>query len=307
MKINTKITQTFTSIGRTLGKNAPIILTIGGVVGLGATAVFSYKAAKKVEVIVEGIESSRMYVEELELLEAAPNRTEKEEKYLEDLRLTVVPVDRFEVAKNLAGAVALPVATGVGSIAMIILSYQIQNNRIVNLAAALATASAERVFYNNKFKKEYGEAEYERFHTPTERTMNNVTNAKGVEEVIETTTKADVPSIHGEWFDKSSEYAKDDHDYNLSFIRNAESGLQLRMFRKGFLLQNEVNEALGLPRTRAGALLGWSTATGFDIFPQTTNCFNKVTGELDPQIYVKWTTPTYIYETVEYEIGANGL
>lgn len=289
-------------VGRTLTKNSPIILTIGGVVGLGATAVYSYKAAKKVEVIVTDIEDRRKDEEELNMLEELGNqRTDMEEVQYKQLSSFVKPISRMEVAKDLAGAVALPVTLGLASISCIGLSYHIQNNRIVNLAAALATASAERAYYNNKYKAQHGEEEYKKFMTPTERTTTTVTNAKGKEETVEADTKADVPSIHGEWFDKSSEYTKDDHAYNMAFIRSIDDTLQLRMFRKGFLLMNEVYDALGLDRTRAGALLGWSTATGFELMPEVTNCLNKVTGEIEPQIYVKWTQPTYIYDVVEFE------
>lgn len=295
---------TLNKVGRTLTKNSPIILTIGGVVGLGATAVYSYKAAKKVEVIVEGIEVARKDEErlaELSHLEQNVSISAEEKDELNYLMFNSKPVSRVEVVKDLAGAVALPVTLGLTSIACIGLSYHIQNNRIGSLAAALATASAERLYYDNKYKEVHGEEQYNKFMAPTERTTTTVTDSNGKKKEVEAETKADVPSIHGEWFDKSSEYTKDDHDYNMAFIRSIDDTLQLRMFRKGFLLMNEVYDALGLDRTRAGALLGWSTATGFELTPEVTNCLNTVTGEVEPQIYIKWTQPTYIYDVVEFE------
>lgn len=302
MKINANLTQTMGKIGRTLSKNSPIILTVGGVVGLGTTAVLSYKAAKKVEVIVDDIEARRLIEEDFAALEALESRTTSQNLQLAEYRGTVVPIDRYEVARRLAGAVALPVATGLGSIILIALSYQIQNNRIVNLAAALATATAEKAFYDAKFKAQYGEAEYDKFHTPTVK--ENVTVMKnGKEKVIETDVRKNLPSINGEWFDKSSEYASDDHDYNMQYIRSKEANLQHRMFRKGFLLQNEVLEALGFERTRQGALLGWSTATGFDITTSVTNVVDE-NGEFVPQIYVRWTTPESMYQKVDFESSA---
>ena len=303
MKINDKLVQTVSTVGRTLSKNSPIILTVGGVVGLGATAVLSYKAAKKVEVIVDDVEARRLIEEECAALEALETRTTDQNLKLAEFHVTGVPVDRYEVARRLAGAVALPVATGLGSIILIALSYQIQNNRIVNLAAALATATAEKVFYDAKFKAQYGEEEYNNFHTPVVK--ENVTFMEnGEEKVIETDVRKNLPSINGEWFDKSSEYASDDHDYNMQFIRSKEANLQHRMFRKGFLLQNEVLEALGFERTRQGALLGWSTSTGFDITPSVTNITNHETGEIVPQIYVRWTTPESMYQKVDFESSA---
>ena len=49
------------TVSKTVAKNSPVLLTVGGVVGLGATAYFSYKSAKKVETIVENIEDKRAH------------------------------------------------------------------------------------------------------------------------------------------------------------------------------------------------------------------------------------------------------
>lgn len=303
MKINDKVVQTVGKVTRGISKNSPIILTVGGVAGLGATAVFSYKAAKKVEVIVEDIEARRAIEEEFAELESLEHRTSEQNMKLAEYRTTVVPIDRYEIGKRIVGAVALPVTIGISSVMMIALSYHIQNNRIVNLAAALATASAERLFYDAKFKAQYGEEEYNKFHTPTLK--ENVTVTKnGKDKTIETDVRKNMPSINGEWYDASSEYSSDDHDYNMQNIRAVEANLQHRMFRKGFLLQNEVLEALGFERTRQGALLGWSTATGFDISPSVTNIVDRLNGELVPQIYVRWTTPEYMYDKVDFETSA---
>ena len=300
MKITTKLVQGLNTISQTVGKHSPLILTVGGVVGLGATAIYSYKAAKKVEVIVEKIEDARMTEEYIASVEGTTMDT-IEHADLAEVKADFVPVNRMEVAKELVGALALPVTLGIASITCIGLSYHIQNNRIGTLAAALATASAERAYFHSKYKKQHGEEEYQRFTTPTDNSKMTVVDAKGKEKEIDVDTKTDVPSLHGEWFDKSSEYSKDDHDYNMAFIRSVESNLQLKQFRKGFLLMNEAFDALGLPRTRAGALIGWSTGMGFDLYPEVTNCLNKVTQEIEPQIYVKWTKPTYIYETIEFD------
>lgn len=266
---NFKIAEKLTRANQFVGKHSPLILTALGVVGLGATSVLAYKASRKVEVIVEEVEAAR--------------------------EANVEP-DRFEVGRDLVSAMALPIITGTLSIAAITLSYYIQNNRIQTLGMALATAGAERAFFHNKYKEQYGEEEYRKFTTPV---MTETHTAEDGTETKEEVRK-DVPSIHGEWFDRSTEYSSDDHNYNLAYIKSVENNLQLRMFRKGFLQMNEVFEALGFERTRAGALLGWSTGGGFDLSPETMHCMNKVTGEVEPQIYVKWTEPKYIYESVEF-------
>lgn len=307
-----KIVQTLNTISKAVAKNSPAIFTVVGIVGLGATSVFAYKSAKKVEVIVEKIEAERtkeefvMSIEDTYLTKGVPITHAIKEDY-EKAKAELKPFNRFEVVKDIAGAVALPVVLGLGSVTCIALSYHIQNNRILNLGAALATATAERAYYNNKFKKEYGEEAYSKFTTPVNHTSKTVTQADGTEKTFEDVQKEVIPSLHGEWFDKSSEYTKDDHNYNLAYISSINEKMDLRLFRKGSLLMNEVFDGLGLPRTRAGAVMGWTTGTGFNLYPETTWCFNEATGECDiPQIYIKWTQPKNIFNDIEFD-SSKGL
>lgn len=302
--MKTKLIRTLHETGRAVAKHSPIILTVAGVVGLGATAVTTYKASKKVEEIVEDVECKRMNKEQYEELEERAQNdlpmTSAEAALVDDLRGRNLEVNRFEVARDLAGALALPISLGVGSILCIGLSYHIQNNRIVNLAAALATAQAEKVYYSNKFKKQYGEEEHERFYTPTEVENITVQDDKGKDHDVETNVKSNAGELHGCWFDKSEEYTSDDHEYNMQFIRSKADVLDFRLFRKGFILMNEVRDELGLPRTRLGALVGWSTKTGLNIHPKVTNVLDPVTQQIKPEIYVSWNDAEYIYQNIEF-------
>lgn len=271
-----KFVKVLNQITTTVGKHSPLLLTIGGVVGLGATAVFSYKAAKKVEVIVERVE---------------------------EVRANDGEVQRVEVVKDIVGAVALPVVTGVASIAAITLSYHIQNNRIVNLAAALATANAEHAYYRAKYKKEHGEEAYDTFTTPYREEETTYTEEDGTEGKVITGIRDELPGLHGQWFDKSSEYARDDHHYNMTFIRSVDDSMTLKLFGSGWIRMNEVLDMLGFERTKSGELLGWTTSCGFHLDPTVTYCKNPETGELEPQIYVKWSTPQYVYDQADYNEG----
>ena len=269
-----KIVQTLNRIGKTVAKNSPVLLTVGGVVGLGATAYFSYKSAKKVETIVEDIEDKRAHE---------------------------VEVDRLEVVKDVAGAVALPVVVGIASVTCIALSYHIQNNRIVSLGAALATATAEQVYFERKFRRDYGNEEYDKFKTPVKREMVKTVNGDGEEREVEEVSKEEHASLNGIWFDKSSEYARDDHSYNQEFIRKAEEKIVRKLFVKGTVTMNELNDVLGLERSKFGGVMGWSAGSGFGLHQTVTVIKDPKTGEMRPEIYIQWTRPKNVYDTVEYE------
>ena len=300
-----KISKAFHTVARTTAKHSPIIFTVGGVLGLGATAWLSFKAAKKVEVIMDRVEESQEATEVLKQVEIGLSTVTTKEARQDLLktqqRFIVVPeMTRMDIIKEVGAAVALPVVTGIASIACISLSYYIQNNRIVSLASALAVSTAEQTFYRAKYKKEHGEEAAREFYTPTVEEERTVVNAKGKEEKVVDTNKHAMDSMHGLWFDQSSEYASDDHAYNLAFIREQKDRLDLTLFRKGVIKLNDVLDALRMPRVRMGGVVGWSTAQNFDLFPQTTYVRDPQTGEDIPQIYIQWSeAPKDIYNLVE--------
>lgn len=302
MKLPVKLTRGLGQISRAVGKNSPIILTVVGVVGLGATAVFSYKSSKKVEVVVSKLEDRRKDEEQAmrwqSMLDSGSQLTDLETGALAHINAN--PIDRVELGKEIIGAVALPVLTGLLSITAIGLSYHIQNNRLGALAAALASSTAEQLFFKEKYIAENGKEKAKRFYSPTNEATMTVVNEDGEQEDVMAQIKKDIPSTHGVWYDKSSEYVIDDHAYNMQYIRSCEESLQLKMFGTGWLRMNEVLDKLGLERTRAGELLGWSTAQDFAMDLTVTNVYNEKTGTFDPQIYIKWSTPKYIYDNVDY-------
>ena len=53
-----KARRAITKATMAISKKSPLILTVVGIAGVGATAYFAYKSAKKVEVIVESIEAA---------------------------------------------------------------------------------------------------------------------------------------------------------------------------------------------------------------------------------------------------------
>lgn len=283
-----------------VGKHSPLILTVGGVLGLGATAVLSYKAAKKVEVIVEDIETNRQQEEIINAYNEIPDGAEismlQTEEY-ERVNEVYSPLNKQEVVRNIAGAVALPVATGIASIACISLSYYILNNRNNMLATALGTAMAEYRFYRNRVKETYGEEVEQRMGMPVELEKRKVKGDDGKK--VDVDTPLYRRSLTGEWFNQSSEYAIDDPSYNEMFLKSCEEKLTQRIFRKGVLRMNEVNDMLGFPRTQFGETLGWS-AGDFALDTQITRVTDS-DGWVHPEIYVKWTEPRSIYNDVEYE------
>lgn len=268
-----KIKQFLNKTGLKIKKNSPAILTGIGIIGLGATAYLAYKSRDKVEAVVIEIEEKRDMGEE---------------------------INKMEVARDIAEAVYLPVTVGVVSVAAITMSYRIQNNRIAVLASSLAAQQAHNMFMEKKYKKVHGEEAYAKFMMPTESEEFTEVDARGKEKLTVKDVKKDVDDTIGQWYDESSEYVSDDHTYNVAMIDSVTEKLQTILFQRGHLLLNEVREALGFDRIRAGALLGWSSGDVFNVEKVVTLMEDEENGELKEHIWVTWARPRYIYDEVEF-------
>lgn len=269
MKIKALIAKT----GLALKKHSPVILTTVGVIGLGATAYLAYKSRDKVEAVVERIEDARANEEE---------------------------VDKVEVVRDLAEALYQPVVVGAASIGCILMAHRIQSNRIKFLMGVLVTEQARNIYFQQKYKKEHGEEAYAKFVTPVEHVEHVEVGKNGKEKITIESVKKDVEKSIGQWYSDSTEYASDDHEYNISYIDSINDKMATILFQRGHLLLNEVREALGFERIRTGALLGWTTGDFFNIQKHVVNCGDVEKGETLEQIWVTWSNPKYIYDTVEF-------
>lgn len=307
LTLKTKATRGIKKAEKLAAKHSPLALTVTGVIGLGATAYLAYKSAHKIEAITDDLEERQRTAERMDDIieeiqaakEADPYEVDMDHLHeirseLEDLESDFKPVDRRETIYRLGKAVAAPVATGVLSVCAIALSYYIQNNRILNLAASLATATAENAFFEKKYRETYGDDKYEEFVTPTEE---QEIEQNGKSKKVKVQAKKDG---NGRWFSESNEYASDDHDYNRQFIRTVEDRMQDKLFRNGYLVLNDVLDQLGFERSRAGALAGWSVENDFKLSQVVSNITDPDTGEMTAQIYVSWPKPRYIYDDVSY-------
>lgn len=302
-----KIIQGLNKVAKGISKNSPLILTVTGVVGIGATAVLAYKSRSRVEAIIEEVEETRKDEDRInELIDLQDRLTDEEETELTYLQENYVPVSKAVVVRDIAGAVALPVVTGVASLACVTLSWYIMNNRLLTVSGALATATAEHVYYKRKVADRFGEEVERELSTPVHKVEAEYTDEKGKKKTGEVNVKDTLESLEGRWFDESMEYTADDFSYNKAFVESVAEKLGVQFMNRGSLTLNQVYDALGFPRSRAGALMGWSGA-GFAIDTQVVHTLDKETGFLEPQLYIKWPRPHYIYDTMELDVPTAGI
>lgn len=238
-------------------KHSPEILVASGIVGVVTSTVMACKATTKIDEVLteskEHVEMTKKYVED-------NGFTEKytENDYKKDL--TIMYTQRgMKLVKLYAPAVIL----GTVSITAILAGHNILRKRNVALAAAYATV--------DKGFKEYRGRVIERFGEELDRELKYNIKAKDVEEVKvnEETGKEEISkktvnvadpnaySDYARFFDDGCTGWTKDPEYNLMFLKDQQRYANDRLQSKGSLFLNEVYDMLGIPRTKAGACVGW--------------------------------------------------
>lgn len=255
----TEVMKTFkgsiNKVGFQLKKHSPEILVVAGVIGTVVSSVMACKATTKVSGILkntkEDIDSIHNCVDNESLEEYTPEDVKKD--------LTIVYVQTgIKLVKLYAPAVVL----GTLSLSGILASNNILRKRNVALAAAYATVDKGFKEYRNHVVARYGEE--------VDRELKNGIKAKKIEKVIvgedgkekkvkETISvvKRDSLSDYSFFFDESNPYWEKDGNYNRMFLLAQQQYANDKLRANGYLYLNDVLDTLGLPRTKAGQIVGW--------------------------------------------------
>lgn len=159
---------------------------------------------------------------------------------------------KMEAALNIAKLYAFPVALGAVSIGCIAGGHVILTRRC---AAAMATCQMlqetvdkYREFINNNQADLLPEGSDE----PSVCETNDDT------ELNKKSSSPDTTSIYSVIFDQMSQrFDETSWEYNLAFLRRAQSYFNDLLIVRGHVFLNEVYDYLDVPRTKAGQVVGW--------------------------------------------------
>ncbi len=255
-ELMTTVSSSFNKMGFKLKKHSPEILVVAGVIGTIASTVMACKATTKVSDILEKAKEDINSIHD-----CAANEEFVEEYTPEDVKkdLTIVYVQTgIKLAKLYAPAVVL----GALSLSSILASNNILRKRNVALAAAYATV--------DKGFKEYRNHVVERFGEEVDRELKHGIKAKKIEKVIvgedgkekkvkETISvvERDSWSDYSFFFEESNPYWEKDGNYNRMFLLAQQQYANDKLRANGYLFLNDVLDTLGIPRTKAGQIVGW--------------------------------------------------
>ena len=259
LTIMNKVTHVTKKAGLKARKHSPEILVISGVVGVVTSAVLACKATTKLDSIMseskEQVEKIHSYVEENGYTE---EYTEQDSK--KDLAI-VYTQSAFKVGKLYAPSVIL----GAASIAAILGGHNILRKRNIALATAYTALNTSFKDYRNRVIERFGkELDKElRFNIKSKEFDEKSVDEKGKEKIQKKTVQVtDASEIEGyspyaKFYDDGCIGWEKDPELNLMFLRRQQDAATERLKSQGYLFLNDVYDMVGIPRTKAGQVVGW--------------------------------------------------
>lgn len=273
MKIDfTKVTQLAGKAGLMLKKASPHIMLVSGVAGVVAATVLACRATVKAKDLIEETH------DELDDVEVDALNRNLPEKYR---KKAIFKVYVHQTAK-FAKLYALPVTIGAASLGLIIGSHCVLNRRYVGTAAAYKAVDEAFKAYRKRIADIVGEEEEKDIYYGRETKEVQVPNEDPESEEAIITEKGVVLnpkygcSPYARFFDEYSPEWKKNAQYNLMFLKSQEKYANNLLRANGHLFLNEVYDMLGLPRSSAGAVVGWLLGAGDDYVDfGIYNCFKE--------------------------------
>lgn len=237
-------------------KYSPEILMGVGVVGVVASTVVACKATLKASDIIadaqEDLEKIKMVAEDPKYVDQYSEEDLKKDKTI------LYTQTGLKIAKAYLPAVGL----GVASIACLVSSHNILKKRNIALAAAYTTIDKSFKEYRKRVTDRFGE-EVERqirhnikAHEIEETIVDEDGNEKKITKNVET-CEIDGYSEYSRFFDDGCTGWEKDAEYNLVFLKAQQQYANDLLRSKGHLFLNEVYDMLGIPRSKAGQVVGW--------------------------------------------------
>lgn len=261
-----KFTRTMNKGGFWLKQHSPEILTVVGSVGVVAGAVMACVATTKVNFVLEEIEDKKTVVDEAFERGTVKTRTEagviEYSEYTEQDHKKDLTVVYAQGTMKLAKLYAPAVIVGVSGLVCMWGANNLMHKRNAALTAALAVSHKSLDDYRGRVVDRFGK-ELDRelmYNIKAQEIEETVTNEDGTEQVVKKTVDVanpDYNSIYARFFDESCTGWTKSAEDNLRCLKMVQSWANKKLQSQGYLYLNDVYEALGIPKTKAGHVVGW--------------------------------------------------
>lgn len=257
LAIVNSMTRNLHKVGFKFKKHSPEILVVAGVVGTVASAVMACKATLKVNDILE---ETKVEIEKVKTVVA--DETISEEKYSEQDAKKDLAIIYAHTGIKLVKLYGPSIILGTLSITGILASNNILRKRNIALAAAYKAIDTGFKEYRSRVVERFGEDldKELRYNVKAKEIKEKVVDENGKEKTVKKTINVANPDFYSDYarcYDDGCKGWVKDSEYNLMFLRNTQSFMNEKLRAQGYLFLNDVYDALGIPRSKAGQVVGW--------------------------------------------------
>lgn len=256
--LKTFVTTTVATSKLFVKKHAPEILIGAGIIGGVATVVLACTETLHAEEVLD------IHTQNIETIHNAEKQASKGiVVYTEDDKRKDLVLTYANTAKNFAKLYLPSIALGTASVGLILWGAKIQKARYLGAVAAYAALDERFQAYKMAVDKTYGEGTSERM----ELAANDIIQERMTKTVIDEDGTVNTKATYTNWdidrlFEETNRYWVNDATLNCAHIKGVQTLAQAKLDSRGYLFLNEVYDALGFPKTRAGQVVGWVKSKG---------------------------------------------
>ena len=229
-------------------KHSPEILIGIGIAGVITSTVLACRSTLKVKDILEDKDTNMNNVKEV-LAEGREDYTEEDARKDKTIIITTTAI---RIMKLYAPSVII----GAGSIACLLESHNVMRNRNAGLAAALAATTESFKQYRERVTAKYGDEVDKEMRYGIKKEKKEKDGKKTKEDIVVGCDEKEL-SGYARYFNESNINWTDDPQYNMMFLRQNQNWANDKLISQGYLYLNDVYDALGFPKTKAGQVVGW--------------------------------------------------
>ena len=229
-------------------KHSPEILMGLGIAGVITSTVLACRSTLKVQEILDYKEENMNNIKEV-LDEGREDYTEEDARKDKTIIMTTTAI---RIMKLYIPSVII----GAGSIACLLESHNVMRNRNAGLAAALAATTESFKQYRERVTEKYGDEVDKEMRYGIKKEKKEKDGKKTKEEIVVGCDEKEL-SGYARYFNENNVNWSDDPQFNLMFLRQNQNWANDKLISQGYLYLNDVYEALGFPKSKAGQVVGW--------------------------------------------------
>lgn len=255
MKINVKTAAKKAMFN--VKKHSPEILIVAGIAGVVTSAVMACKATMKVNEVLAETKENINKVHDVMADQGISEKEYSKEDSARDLAI-IYGKAGVKLVKLYGPAIAL----GGLSLTAIVCSNNILRKRNVALAAAYTAIDTSYKQYRSRVIEKFGENVDREMKYGIkavqieEKTVDENGKKKTVKKTVEVVNPYDY-SDYARFFDVGNPNWEKDSEYNLMFLKRQQAYANDKLKANGYLFLNEVYDMLGIPKSKAGQVVGW--------------------------------------------------